>query len=319
MKLPEPALPKFLEGQRRIAPEETFTFACHPGVSCFNVCCSDVNIVMTPLDVLGLARRLDMHTREFLEQHTVNPVTKDLHIPVIALRMGPDPERLCPFVAEKGCTVYEDRPWACRMYPLGVAIPPARAGEEPQPVSFLFDEDHCMGNSEAQEWTPRTWRRDQQIMERDALETGYRDLVSHPWFIGGRQLDPKRMEMFYMACYDVDTFRSFVFESSFRDRFELVPELIDQLGGADQDESDPNDSTRRKQDEALMLFAFRWLRFAMFGEPTITVKANKKNQVAKPAKAKARTAKAAKARTAKAAGTDTATSQESKSTAGSSQ
>ena len=25
-----------------------------------------------------------------------------------------------------GCQVYEDRPWACRMYPLGMAIPPAR-------------------------------------------------------------------------------------------------------------------------------------------------------------------------------------------------
>ncbi len=60
--------------------------------------------------------------------------------------------------------------------------------------------------------------------------------------------------MFYMACYDLDSFRSFVFESSFRERFELEPDLVEKLGA---------------DDAALLRFAFRWLRFALFGEPTM--------------------------------------------------
>ena len=98
---------------------------------------------------------------------------------------------------------------------------------------------------------------DQKIAERDQLEEGFRELVSHPWFIGGRQLDPKRIELFYMACYDLDKFRSFIFESSFLERFDLEPDLLQQL---------------ERDDEQLLQFAFRWLRFAVFGEPTMKVR-----------------------------------------------
>ena len=68
---------------------------------------------------------------------------------------------------------------------------------------------------------PKKWRTDQNLIERDEIESGFRDIVSHPWFIGGRQLDPKRMHMLYTACYNLDTFREFVFESTFLERFEL--------------------------------------------------------------------------------------------------
>jgi Fe-S-cluster containining protein len=250
------ALPEILKGKKQLSETDRFPFTCHPGVPCFNACCADVNIMLTPLDVLRLARNQGLHTREFLETHTINPITKELQLPVVMLKMRDEPEKRCPFVGEEGCTVYEDRPWACRMYPLGMAIPPARAGEQPEPIFFVFEDDHCMGRNQpdAKEWSTREWMADQKIAERDRIEAGFRDLVSHPWFIGGRQLDPKRIEMFYMACYDLDTFRSFIFESSFRERFELEPGLEERIA---------------EDDLALLEFAFRWLRFAMFGEPTM--------------------------------------------------
>ena len=68
---------------------------------------------------------------------------------------------------------------------------------------------------------------------------------------------PKRMHMFYTACYDLDNFRSFVFESSFCERFDIQPEALQEL---------------KTNDEALLRFAFRWLRFALFAEPTLKVK-----------------------------------------------
>lgn len=260
MSRPEPALPEFLEDRRRLADSETFCFTCHPGVPCFNRCCADVNIVLTPLDVLRLARHHDLHTRLFLEKHTANPVTKDLHLPIVMLKMrDDDPERRCPFLGDAGCSVYADRPWACRMYPLGMALPPARAGQDPEPIYFVFEDDHCEGRSQADArgWTAADWRRDQGLDRQDHLERGFRELVGHPWFIGGRKLDPKRMHMFYTAAYDLDSFRSFVFESTFLDRFELGPELVEQI---------------RDDDLALLGFAFRWLRFALFAEPTLSVR-----------------------------------------------
>jgi Fe-S-cluster containining protein len=253
------SLPKFLEDKRRISEDESFPFTCHPGVPCFNQCCKDVNIVLTPLDVLQLARHTGLHTRVFLDTYTSNPITKDLQLPMVMLKMLDDDDKKCPFVGEQGCTVYENRPWACRMYPLGMAIPPARAGVEPEPIYFIFEDDHCKGReqSDALEWTAEKWRSDQNLIERDEIESGYRELVSHPWFIGGRQLDPKRMHMLYTASYDLDTFREFVFESTFLERFELDDDLVDEI---------------KTNDVALLKFAFLWLRFALFKEPTVKVR-----------------------------------------------
>jgi hypothetical protein len=62
------------------------------------------------------------------------------------------------------------------------------------------------------------------------------------------------MHMLYMGCYDLDTFRSFVFESSFTDRFEIDAGELEKL---------------KTDDHALLKFAFRWLRFALFAEPTM--------------------------------------------------
>jgi Fe-S-cluster containining protein len=251
-------LPEALRGKRQLGPDSSFCFDCQPTLECFTRCCADVNIVLTPADVLGLARRNGLGTREFLDRHTLTPITKDLHLPVVMLRMGEAPEKRCPFVSEQGCSVYEARPWACRMYPLGTALPPARPGVDPQPIHFLFEDDFCHGRGEPRSWTVAAWQRDQGLDEREDLEKGFRELVGHPWFIGGRQLDPRRIEMFFMAAYDLDTFREFVFSTSFLRRFVLDDALVEEL---------------RRHDQALLRFAFRWLRFALFGEPTLARRA----------------------------------------------
>ena len=250
-------LPEQLQGKKLLGPDDKFCFGCHEGLKCFTRCCADANIFLTPVDVLRLARRLGTSTTEFLSRHAMVPITKQLHLPVVMLRMSDDEQKRCSFVAEDGCTVYEDRPWACRMFPLGLGLPPARAGVEPEPVYFLVDADFCDGYREPTEWTVREWRENQRAMDQESLEKGFQQLVSHPFFIGGRQLDPKRIEMFYMACYDLDKFRGFVFESSFLERFEVDEALVEQL---------------RSDDEALLRFAFRWLRFALFAEPTMQVR-----------------------------------------------
>lgn len=254
-------LPRVLRGRRQLTNGEAFCFRCRPDLECFTRCCADVNILLTPYDVLRLARRLELSTTQFLNRYTMTPITKELQLPLVLLRMEDAPEKQCPFVREGGCTVYEARPWSCRMYPVGMAIPPARAGVEPEPVYFLFEDDHCLGHREDKAWSVACWKQSEGILHQEKLEEGFRRIVSHPWFIGGRQLDPKRIEMFHMACYDLDRFRRFVFESSFLDRFELEESLVAEVN---------------VDDEALLGFAFRWLRFALFGEPTMVARESTK-------------------------------------------
>lgn len=252
---PPTVLPEQLRERRQLAAGSSFSFDCRPDMECFTRCCSDVNVVLTPADVLALARKTGLSTREFLDRHTVMPITKELHLPVVMLQMGPGPDKRCPFVTAGGCSVYEARPWACRMYPVGMALPPARAGVEPEPVWFLFEDGFCHGGRQPRTWTVDAWRRDQGIQAGDHLEKAFRDLVGHPWFIGGRQLDAKRIDLFFMAAYDLDTFREFVFSSTFLTRFDIEPSLVETL---------------RTDDRALLLFGLRWLRFALFGEPTVS-------------------------------------------------
>ena len=139
-----------------------------------------------------------------------------------------------------------------------MALPPARVGVEPKPMYFLLEDDFCEGHGEPKKWTVDEWREDQDLASREELEAGFREIVSHPWFIGGtRKLDSKRMDMFFTACYDLDKFRTFVFDSTFLERFDLEPELVEQL---------------REDDDELLRFAFRWLKLALFGEPVLKVR-----------------------------------------------
>ncbi len=249
---------KILEGYPRLGPDDTFRFACHPGISCFNRCCGDVNIFLSPYDVLRMKRRLGMKSGEFLEKHVLLPVQKDMKTPVVVLRMNDDQAKSCPFLTDGGCGIYSDRPWPCRMYPLGLAAqkdtPDGWRGDR---FYFLLQEEGCRGFEEPREWTVREWLEDQGIDEYDHWGEQYKELTLHSFFEHGGTLSPEKMEMFFTACYDLDKFREFVFGSTLLQRFEVDEDLVEEM---------------RDEDEALLRFAVFWLRFGLFGDQTMKVR-----------------------------------------------
>lgn len=245
---------KILEQAPRLSENDRFTFGCHPGVPCFNACCGNVNIVLTPLDILRMARRIKMTTSDFLARHTFVPFDGEAKLPFVFLKMTDNEKKSCPFVTDKGCSIYEDRPWPCRMYPLGEASPGA---DNPAPgFYFLIREPHCKGHGEKKEWTVAEWIGDQGIAGYREMGELWKTVLLHP-YLKTMPLDPARMEMFYMASYDLDKFRDFVFRSRFLGRFKLEDGIEELL---------------RSDDMVLMRFAVRWLRFALFGENTLEIR-----------------------------------------------
>lgn len=247
---------KILKGSERLGPGDTFKFGCHTGVSCFNLCCHDVNVFLAPYDVLRLKNRLGMKSSDFLDKYAILPVQKDMKTPVVVLRMNDDDEKSCPFLTEKGCGVYSDRPWPCRMYPLGMATqkdtPDGWRGDR---FHFLLKEDGCQGYGEKEEWTVEQWLNNQGIDEYDRWGEGYKELTLHEFFEQeDATLSPERMHMLFTACYDLDKFREFVFESSLLQRFEIDEEFIKEM---------------TRDDEELLRFSYHWLRFSVFGESTM--------------------------------------------------
>ncbi|MHC4773983.1 MAG: YkgJ family cysteine cluster protein [Planctomycetota bacterium] len=260
---------KILADYPRLGPDDTFKFACHPGISCFNKCCGDVNIFLSPYDVLRLKKRLGVTSTEFLEKHALMPVQKDMRTPVVVLRMTDDEAKSCPFLTDGGCGLYSDRPWPCRMYPLGLApcrmYPLGLAAQKDTPDGwrgdrfyFLLQEEGCRGFGEPKEWTVRAWLDDQGIGEYDEWGEAFKELTLHKFFEEEGTLSPEKMHMFFTACYDLDRFREFVFGSTLLQRFDVDEDLIEAM---------------RYDDEALLRFAFLWLRFSLFGEKTMKAKA----------------------------------------------
>lgn len=249
---------KILADYPRLGPHGTFQFGCNPGVSCFNRCCGDVNIFLSPFDVLRMKKRLEMSSSDFLEKYAMMPVQKDMKTPVVVLRMNEDEGKTCPFLTEKGCGIYTDRPWPCRMYPLGLAsskdTPDGFRGER---FYFLLKEDVCQGFGQQQEWTVSQWFDDQGIDEYDEWGEAFKELTLHKYFEEGGFLSPEKMHMLFVACYDLDKFREFVFDSTLTQRFDVDEDFVEEM---------------RHSDEALLRFSFLWLRFSLFGEETVKVK-----------------------------------------------
>ena len=232
----------------RMDPEHVFKFACSQDVSCFTKCCQDVTIVLTPYDVLRLKNGLDISSDQFLDDYTIiRPQPKRL-IPLVILKMN-DQDKKCPFVRQEGCTVYQDRPWPCRMYPLDM--------NDDGTFCLITDASRCLGLKEEGSWRIYEWLMSQEIIPYDKMNDLFSEITSP---LRAQELDienPDISKMIVMALYNLDKFRKFIFNSSFLDRFDIDPIKVVKL---------------QKSDEELLKFAFDWIKFGIFGQKVLRVK-----------------------------------------------
>jgi Fe-S-cluster containining protein len=178
---------------------------------------------------------------------------------MIKLKMGDDEKGRCPFLGAGGCTVYEDRPGACRIYPLGRAA--TKRGGKPDAMEkfFIVKEEHCLGFGEDREWTVEEWIKNEGLDEYNVMNDQWLEVTTSSKGLGHEKDVPRKTQMFYMASYNLDRLREFIFKSRFFDRFEVPPGLKEKLAS---------------DDAALLKFAFDWLKFSLFGENTIQIKKN---------------------------------------------
>ncbi|MBF0233433.1 MAG: YkgJ family cysteine cluster protein [Desulfamplus sp.] len=243
-----------------------FQFECHKGVKCFTRCCRDIDIMLTPYDILTMRKYLNITSEEFLSIYTDVHLLEKADLPVVTLKLLDDEQKSCPFVQDKeGCLIYECRPSTCRYYPLGMgslsyASELNKNNDEENADAFFFTvkEAHCLGFEEEKEWTVADWREDQGVNIRDEVNAGWTDLIvrkkSVPMSI---KLSEQSKQMFFLACYNIDKFRKFVFESSFLKKFHVDPAKIEEI---------------RNDDVKLLQFGFGWLKVIFFQEGEVKVK-----------------------------------------------
>ncbi|MCA1989738.1 MAG: YkgJ family cysteine cluster protein [Desulfarculus sp.] len=237
------------EIKNQLALEDEFTFACHRGLECYTSCCRDVTIFLTPYDVIRMKKGLGLTSGEFLEKYTDLVIMPDKHLPLVQLRMNAEDNLKCHFVRTHGCLVYPHRPWACRMFPLDERF----AGG----YRIIPSPERCHGLVKGDQWKVREWLMDQGATQSKEMDGSYDSLAAHEFL---RQLDitnEQIQQMLLMALWDMDRFRDFVFKTSFLDRFELEPELIEAI----------------KTDDAILLeLGYAWVRFGLFGQKSLKLK-----------------------------------------------
>ena len=90
------------------------------------------------------------------------------------------------------------------------------------------------------------------------MNEAYKDITMHEYLLHKDvKLTPEESKLFYMACYNLDKFRRFLFDSTFFDRFDVPGETIAKVASSD---------------EHLLDFAYKWIRFSLFRDPILRLK-----------------------------------------------
>ena len=236
----------------RIEDDDTFSFRCYPGIGCFNRCCRNLNLFLYPYDVLGLKNALGISSDAFLDKYVDIVLRPGNYFPDVLLRMSEDDEKTCPFLTPSGCSVYAERPDTCRAFPLETGILYDADTKKDVPIYLYRPPDFCLGQYEKDQWTISTWSGDQDAGKHHKMTIRWAELKrlfqTDPWGREGPQ--GSKAKMAFMAVYNIDPFKDFVFQSSFLRRYKVKTAILKKMQANDVD---------------LLEFGFAWVKFFLWG------------------------------------------------------
>ena len=189
-----------------LTEDSEFKFECHDKLDCFKKCCRDISIFLTPYDVLRLKNFLGISSGEFLDKYTRKMRVPNSCSTLVQIKMSESDNLRCPFITAKGCRIYQERPWSCRIAPIDLL------GEGK--YSFIFDSSRCQGLNEPKTQTVKEWMREQGLGIYEEIEQGFSEIPDHLKLTGQQEIDKGTASLFYLACYDLDKFRRFLMDNS---------------------------------------------------------------------------------------------------------
>ena len=237
---------------RKLERSDSFKFRCYPEIACFNRCCRNINLFLYPFDVIRLKNQLHITSDQFLDKYVDIVLRPSNFFPEVLLRMSDNTEKTCPFLDASGCTVYPDRPDTCRTFPVEQGVFYDAEHNQTASVYFFRPPDFCLGQHENKEWTTQTWSKDQNAVIYNKMTARWSELKrlfqQDPW--GSQGPEGPRAKMAFMATYNIDQFRDFLFKSTFLKRYKVTSKILKQI---------------RSDDVELMKFGFEWVKFYVWG------------------------------------------------------
>jgi len=230
-------------------------FRCYKGISCFNACCKQADVTLAPYDIIRLKNRLGLSSTDFLAKYTVPFEMDGDGLPGVKLKTTETGTCLL-LDGDDGCGVYSDRPTVCRYYPVALLQIRKKDVAGTEQNYSLVTEEHCKGHLDGRKITIGEYRAEQGVAEYDELNAQWYQLILKKKSAGPSVGRPpaSSLRLFFLASYDIDTFRRFVLSENFRRTYVLPEELYAEV---------------KTDDLALLRFAYRLLRQVLFGERTI--------------------------------------------------
>ena len=236
-----------------VLSDASFNFECSPEWGCSHECCNNVTVTLTPYDVLRMKKALDLSSEEFLPRYTVTLKPKVGFFPLVVLKMMEETSgKPCPFVNEKGCKIFPDRPKSCRMFPLEQDKNPSM-----EDTYYLLKKKGFLGWEKENEWSVYDWIFKQEIDAYEKMDYLFKAVIFHQGLNKTSEENPKVIDMIYMALYNLDRFRRFILESRFLSLMDIPKDRIEKISVDDQE---------------LMLLGFDWIRFSFFGGKTMNLR-----------------------------------------------
>jgi len=236
--------------------ESELVFDCKKNISCWNQCCKNADVILTPYDIVKLKNHLGMTSTEFLKQHTV-PYEMDQD-GMLGIKIKTNEQKHCLFVSDQGCSVYNHRPSACRYYPLGQMNMKKADAMSDEEHYFVVKEDYCKGHEQDYKITVGEYREQQGVIEYDKINKAWTQIVLKKRSLGPTIGTPSEMslQLFFMCSYDIDRFKKFVATDNFKKMFPI----------------NPNEYSKILEDDVSCLeFGLKLLKQVLFGEETINV------------------------------------------------
>ncbi len=230
-----------------ISPGEMFHFLCHREINCFTSCCRELELVLTPYDVLRLRLATGLTSGQLHERYIIEEQGPNDIFPRFYLTMVDDGRASCVFVRSEGCSIYPHRPGACRTYPLGRGTVKRKNCLQEQFV--LLREPHCRGFEEEPGQTPQTYMKSQELEPYNRFNDLLAEITQHEQIRQGAKPSAELVRLYKLALFDLDTFR----EKLRRSKLGISAGLL-QLPAEDSD------------DESLLEFSMNWLKTQLFGQ-----------------------------------------------------
>lgn len=214
-------------------------------------------MILYPYDLIRLKIALKIQSSYLLEHFTRLVKGDNPFFPSVMLKLTVNPERSCPFLAkDRGCTVYNDRPSACRSYPLERAIDRNPEKGKIKEYYFLTQHSYCLGHREERMYSVKEWVRDQRLDNHNTMNELWAEMdtlfAGNPWQ-GEGQGGPKQ-QLAFMVCYDIDGFRRLAEEKKLIEQFTLPKEIRRRLA---------------VDDGELLKFGFEWLKLIFSGKSSL--------------------------------------------------